>query len=218
MITVPAEPGRGMETLWAAVLEYGCQPRGSLVRFRCVCPAHESHGSLTMAAAQGRRGATFWCHAGCLQAEILAELGLAWSDVFDQDRERTPDWRPRPRRTEDPVAELRRVLTRAVSMINAKAAQEAWRKRHPAVPSLSADERIALAEWAEKRDQDAHFWRVWARWCLLACDEKYVREAYEQRALWLRTGKFSDKPSDEQSIVLNIRVEDLQRQAAVSAA
>lgn len=204
--------GRSTERIRVVLEENGCQPRGSGQRFRSRCPVHESHG-LTLAVSQGRSGAVVKCHAQCETSEILAALGLCWDDLFDQPRERRPEWRPRRRPADDPMAELKRVLERAMLIINTRSAQHAYRERCP-MPALSADERVELAEWASQEEADAHYWRVLARWAALACDEAYVREAYAQRAKWLRTGKWSDRPSHEQDMVLMTRAEDLAAAAA----
>lgn len=212
-----AVQGTAVECVRQALADHDCGPRGSGLRLRARCPVHESRG-LTLAVSQGRSGAVVRCHAECATADVLAAIGLTWNDLFDAPRERTPDWKPVRRAEPDPFGDLKRVLRKCVRMINAKTAQEDWRERYPALPSPTVTERVDLAIWGEKRDQDEHFWRVMARWALLACDEKYVREAYEQRALWLRTGKYADRPSDEQSVVLGFRAEDLQRQRQAAAA
>jgi hypothetical protein len=95
----------------------------------------------------------------------------------------------------------------AVDLINL-ARHEA---RTPKGPALSAAERLELAEWGSQQDADLHYWRTLARFAALACDETYVRQAYAQRAKWLRTGKRDDKPSYEQTMVLMTRQEDLER-------
>lgn len=210
-IVATRHDGWAVQRIRAALEDFGSRVQGGTVRFRAVCPSHESHGSLTLAVSQGRSGAAVKCHAGCETSEILAALALCWDDLFDQPREHRDTWRPRRRPADDPMAELKRVLERAVSIINTRSAQDAYRECCP-VPVPSAAERVALAIWAEKQDQDRHYWRTLARWAALACDEGYVRDAYAQRAKWLRTRKYEDKPSHEQAMVMLTRAEDLERE------
>jgi hypothetical protein len=171
---------------------------------------HESHGSPTLAVSQGRPGALVKCHAACDTADVLAALGLTWEDMFDQPRERERGWSPRWLPEPTPLAEFKRALRRAVDLMNL-VYHEA---RTPKGPALSAAERLELAEWGEKQDQDAHYWRTLARFAARACDENYVRAAYAQWTEWLRTGKWDDKPSYEQTMVLVTRAEDLERARA----
>jgi len=212
-LTVAPDRGRGVERLRLALEEYGCRPRGSAQRFRATCPVHESHGSPTLAVSQGRSGALVKCHAQCETGDVLAALRLTWDDTFDQPREHPDEWRPNRRPAADPMAELKRVLRRSVSIINTRSAQQAYRERCP-MPEIPAADRVALAEWGSRRDADEHYWRVMARRAALACDEKFVREAYAAWAKWLRTRNPDDKPGHEQLAVLLVRAEDLQRQAA----
>lgn len=210
-----AHDGAGVERVRRALEDYGSRCHGPVTRFRAVCPVHESHGTLTLAVSQGRSGALVKCHASCETAEVLAAVGLAVSDLFDAPREATPGWRPARTLPPDPFDGLKRVLRRAVSIINLGAAQAAYRAAHPhPMPEIPADERVQLAEWASQQDADRHYWRVMARQAALATDEAYVREAYGQRGKWLRTGKYEDKPSPEQDVVLSLRAEDLAREAA----
>ena len=95
---------------------------------------------------------------------------------------------------------------------------EAMTGTAPLRPTLSVDERVALAEWGCQVDADAHYWRTLARWAALACDESYVRQAYTARGRWMAAGKQGDRPSHEQFMVLMTRAEDLAREQKGSAA
>jgi putative DNA primase/helicase len=48
------------------------------------CPAHED-GTASLSVSQGRSGVLLYCHAGCLLENILAELNLTKSDLFDDE-------------------------------------------------------------------------------------------------------------------------------------
>ena len=50
--------------------------------WRARCPAHGSRGP-TLSIAEGDRGVLLHCFAGCEVADVLAEIGLAWPDVFE---------------------------------------------------------------------------------------------------------------------------------------
>lgn len=212
-IPAPGEPrhgGRAVERIREALEAHGSRCHGPVTRFRAACPVHESHGTLTLAVSQGRTGALVKCHAQCETPEVLAALGLAVADLFDAPREAKPDWRQARTLPPDPFDGLKRVLRRSAMLINLGATQAAYRTAHP-VPEVPADERVALAEWASQQDADRHYWRVMARRAALATDEAYVRGAHAQRAEWLRTGRYEDRPSPEQDVVLALRAEDLER-------
>jgi hypothetical protein len=201
------QDGRAVERIREALEDFGSRVHGSAVRFRAVCPVHESHGSPTLAVSQGRSGALVKCHAQCETADILAALGLTMDDLFDQPRDRAASWRAWRRPPPDALDGLRRELGYAVHVMNLRYHEA----RTPKGPALSADDRLELAEWGEKQDQDAHYWRTLAKLAALATDEAYVREAYAQRAKWLRTRKREDKPGYQQDMTLLTRHEDLER-------
>jgi hypothetical protein len=52
--------------------------------WRARCPVHGSRGP-TLSIAEGDSGVVLHCFAGCETADVLAEIGLAWTDVFDDD-------------------------------------------------------------------------------------------------------------------------------------
>jgi hypothetical protein len=60
----------------------GCHPRRNGVAWRAHCPAHEdTHPSLSI--SEGRQGRVLLrCWSGCETREVLAALGLRWSDLF----------------------------------------------------------------------------------------------------------------------------------------
>jgi hypothetical protein len=191
--------GQAVQRVREALEEHGCQPRGSHERLRAQCLVHGSRG-LTLAISQGRRGAVLHCHAGCEVDEILAALGLTRSDLFDGPLEASPQaWNPAVR-PPGPAGAFGKVIARTVEI-----AMTADAMRATAVlrPRLSADERVALAEWGSQQDADRHYWQVLARWAALAGDEVFIRQAYKDRV--------AGKATYEQHQVLRTRAEDLER-------
>jgi hypothetical protein len=71
-----------LRTVYDALDRAGCQPRGPEHKFTARCPAHDDRDpSLSVSiGADGR--ALVYCFAGCQTAEIVAELGLSWCDLF----------------------------------------------------------------------------------------------------------------------------------------
>ena len=71
-------------------------------RAQCHCPAHDDNRcSLSVSRIDG--SVLVYCHAGCQTADVLAAVGLAMSDLFDDRKGATydyPDGR-RVRRTAD---------------------------------------------------------------------------------------------------------------------
>lgn len=62
------------------------------------CPAHEDHApSLSIGQRRDGDGVLMQCHAGCQTDDVLAVLGLAPADLFDNPREpgTRPEGRPR---------------------------------------------------------------------------------------------------------------------------
>lgn len=128
------------------------------------CPSHEDREPSLSIDWKPAGKTLMTCRAGCRTADVIAELGLTFGMLYDDwPRQRSPGWKPPPRRPPDPLAGLRRVLERAVRMINAKTSQRHWRRWAVPWPETSADERIELAVWGEKQDQDRHYWLVVAR-------------------------------------------------------
>lgn len=128
------------------------------------CPAHEDREpSLSIDWKAGR--VLVCCQGACSTRDVLAALNLSFADLFDEPRPDAHGWVPRPRRPPppDPMERLKKVFGKSVRMINAKAAQRHWRRWSVPWPQLSAEERVELAEWGEKQDQDRHYWRVVAR-------------------------------------------------------
>lgn len=205
-----------VQRIRAALEDHGCQTRGPDHKFRAQCPAHEGT-SLSLSVSQGPKGALVHCFPGCKTSDVCEAVKLDYpGDLFDTPpAARSPTRRERTRThaRPDPYDELRRILHRTVDLAELRLHMQ----QAPATERLSADERVELAEWGEQEDQDAHFWRVLAKWAALACDEKYVRDAYQQRAKWMRTRRWEDKPSHEQDMVLVTRAEDLRHSRRTAA-
>jgi hypothetical protein len=90
------------------------------------------------------------------------------------------------------------VIVRAAKiMLTAEAMKHTAKLR----PRLTPAERVEHAEWASAQDAGAHYWRTMARYAALACDEGYVRRAYEDRA--------GGNATHEQHVVLMTRRQDL---------
>jgi hypothetical protein len=78
--------GDGLARLVKALDDHGSQVRGGSAR----CPAHEDRNP-SLSVSQGRTGALVHCHAGCDTADVLAKLGLAPADLFDEPPARRDD-------------------------------------------------------------------------------------------------------------------------------
>jgi putative DNA primase/helicase len=73
-----------LDRLRDALTAHNCNPRGTAAR----CPAHDDRAaSLSVGAAKQFAGVLVKCHAGCSIDDILAELGLNRSDLFDEPRQ-----------------------------------------------------------------------------------------------------------------------------------
>ncbi|MFI1937711.1 DUF3987 domain-containing protein [Streptomyces purpureus] len=72
----------------AALNEHGSRGRGQSWQ----CPAHEDR-SPSLSVRQGDKGVILTCHAGCHTEDVVAALGLAMPDLFDEPLEK----RVRPR-------------------------------------------------------------------------------------------------------------------------
>lgn len=67
-----------------ALTAHNCGPRGTAAR----CPAHDDRQpSLSFGPAKEFAGVVVKCHASCPIDDILAELGLTRSDLFDEPRQ-----------------------------------------------------------------------------------------------------------------------------------
>ena len=156
--------GPSLDLVLAALEDLGSRYRHQGEHVQAVCPAHQDREPSLSIDWKPSGKTLITCRAGCRTADVIAALGLSWGDLYDEPRDKDR-WSPRPARrpAADPMDGLRRVLERAVAMINAKAAQRHWRRWTPAWPQLSAEARIELAEWGEKQDQDAWYWRTVAR-------------------------------------------------------
>ena len=198
--------GVAVQRVREALDEHGCQPRGGL-KIRARCLVHESRGP-TLAVSQGRAGAVVKCFAGCETTDILAALGLHWDDLYDEPRE-TPlrQWKAPPR-PPTPAEQAGRVIVRAVRIM---LTAEAMKATAVLRPRLTAEECVEHAEWACRRDADAHYWQTMARYAALACDEAYVRQAHADRAWDLAHPRERARTVHEQHVVLMTRAEDLER-------
>lgn len=85
--------------VWAALDRADCDPHGQLHDFRARCPRHEGDNRDALHVSVGADGrAVLWCFAHqCFVEDIVAELGLAMSDLF-------PPGHHRARRRRLPVA------------------------------------------------------------------------------------------------------------------
>jgi hypothetical protein len=73
-----------LERFRDALTAHDCSPRGTAAR----CPAHDDRAaSLSIGAAKQFAGLLVKCHAGCSVDDILTELGLTRSDLFDEPRQ-----------------------------------------------------------------------------------------------------------------------------------
>jgi hypothetical protein len=69
-----------------ALTAHNCKPNTGKTAARC--PAHDdAHPSLSFGKAKDFDGVVVKCHAGCSIDDILAELGLTISDLFDEPRQ-----------------------------------------------------------------------------------------------------------------------------------
>lgn len=84
--------------LEAALRAAGSRPGG---RGTWQCPAHEDR-TPSLSVGEGAHGAVIHCHAGCAPEAIVAALGLAMSDLYDDG---AAEGRPRRRTRPDPCVE-----------------------------------------------------------------------------------------------------------------
>jgi hypothetical protein len=74
-----------LDRVTSALAAHGCELRGGKAK----CPAHEDRNpSLSVSHRDGQ--VLLYCHAGCSIADVVAALGLAMADLFDERRERRP--------------------------------------------------------------------------------------------------------------------------------
>lgn len=71
-----------LEAVQAALEAHGHGPRGPVHKFVARCPAHEDR-SPSLSVAEGADGrALVYCFSGCETRDIIAAIGLTWSDLF----------------------------------------------------------------------------------------------------------------------------------------
>jgi hypothetical protein len=95
-----------LRVVWDALYDNCCLPHGPAHQFEALCPSHDDrHSSLSVGVGVDGR-ALLHCHAGCSTADVLAELGLSWPDLFvDGEQERHVEL-PRRRRHPDVIVNL----------------------------------------------------------------------------------------------------------------
>ncbi len=77
--------GRPLDAVHDALDRHGCQPRGPGDQLTARCPAHDDRNA-SLSVGTGHDGrALLTCHAGCPTLDVLAALGLDWSDLFPGD-------------------------------------------------------------------------------------------------------------------------------------
>lgn len=77
--------GSAVDRMIDALRDGNCRPRQRGRSWSARCPAHEDRNpSLSVRGIEGR--ALIFCHAGCPTADVVAALGLAMRDLFDDPR------------------------------------------------------------------------------------------------------------------------------------
>ena len=73
----------------------GCRIEGQGRQLRAQCPHHEDSNP-SLGVTDGMDKVLLVCRAGCDSADVLADLGLSWADLFDRDAEepRRDAWTP----------------------------------------------------------------------------------------------------------------------------
>lgn len=101
------------QTVHDALERHDCQPRGPVNKFVARCPAHQDRLP-SLSVAEGTDGrAVLHCHAGCETANVIAALGLTWSDLFPEGHRQARSSR-RPRLVSEPaISSVERVLDAA---------------------------------------------------------------------------------------------------------
>jgi hypothetical protein len=94
-----------LRTVYDALEHHGCDPRGPEYKHAARCPAHEDR-SPSLSVAEGSDGrALVYCFSGCETRDIIAAIGLTWSDLFPPGHRHAPrsPILARPSVTREPV-------------------------------------------------------------------------------------------------------------------
>ncbi len=90
-MTAAAPPTTALEQLGDALVQHDCRPRSTPSGLQARCPAHDDREpSLSVGRRDDCQGVVVCCHAGCSTDDVLAALGLAMPDLFDEPRSRPP--------------------------------------------------------------------------------------------------------------------------------
>jgi len=73
--------------------------RGHYPTWRAKCPVHKSRG-LTLAIKAGNDRTHITCHAGCHSDDVLATIGLKWTDTLYQQKTDPKAWAAEKRKRE----------------------------------------------------------------------------------------------------------------------
>jgi hypothetical protein len=157
-----------LQVVWDALEAHGCRPRGQPWKGTALCPSHEdSEPSLSIGVgADGR--ALICCHAGCDTRNVVAALGLTWTDLFPAGHRHA-----RPLRG---VAKARRPIDLVLAAvrelgIDYRATRSASLWVVARCPACGADERWPL--WVVEEDEDRRPGRV-CLCCLNGCEQVAV--------------------------------------------
>jgi len=77
------------ERLLKALEAAGCRVEGTGRQRRAQCP-HHPDAKPSLGVTDGRSRVLIVCRAWCETADIIADLGLTWADLFDGDRDAEP--------------------------------------------------------------------------------------------------------------------------------
>ncbi len=102
MSTLTADP---LQAVQDALEAHGAGPSGPVHKFTARCPAHDDRSpSLSVSEGADHR-ALVHCHVGCETRDIIAAIGLTWSDLFPAGHRnaRPSPILARPAATREPV-------------------------------------------------------------------------------------------------------------------
>ncbi len=71
-----------LQAVYDALEAHGADPRGPVHKFTARCPVHDDR-SPSLSVREGTDGrALVYCFAGCETRDVIAAIGLTWSDLF----------------------------------------------------------------------------------------------------------------------------------------
>jgi len=111
-VSAPRPSSDPLQTVHAALEQHDCGARGPIWKASARCPAHDDREP-SLAVSEGADGrALLHCHAGCATRDVIAALGLTWSDLFPpgHDRARANPILAKPRPAVDRVLDVFREL------------------------------------------------------------------------------------------------------------